>query len=159
MVLEAVYVLEPVAPPHLHTDRFLPPIPIKLAVTHKLEDISAVFRDAALERKLQKGSGYKLIENPEIARRTLPAMLEAATGLAEKRAVDLRRSALAEMNQLLDREVQRLQMLIRVNNYIRPQEIETAKAQKFELSTAIEQSRTRLDSLRLIWNGSSEVVS
>ncbi|MDB6058790.1 MAG: polymerase associated protein RapA [Verrucomicrobiales bacterium] len=158
MVLEAIFVLEAVASPRLHADRFLAPTPIRLAITHKLEDVSAAFRDATLERKLQKGSGYKLIENADIAQRTLPAMLETATRIAEQRADALRQSALVEMNQLLGHEVRRLQMLIEVNNHVRPREIEIAQEQQSELATVIQQSRIRLDSLRLIWKGPPETL-
>src|SRR5262249_1347768 len=41
MVLETIFVLETVASPRLHADRFLAPTPIHVAVTHKLEDVSA----------------------------------------------------------------------------------------------------------------------
>ncbi|MGZ4964256.1 MAG: RNA polymerase-associated protein RapA, partial [Limisphaerales bacterium] len=153
IVLETIFVLETVASPKLHADRFLAPTPIRVAVTHKLEDVSAIFRDAMLERKLQKGSGHKLIENPTIARETLPAMLEAAGKLAEQQANRLRQSALTEMNRLLGHEVQRLQMLIKVNDHIRPQEIEIAQSQQIELAAVIQQSRIRLDAVRLIWKG------
>jgi ATP-dependent helicase HepA len=158
MVLETIFVLETVASPKLHADRFLAPTPIRVAVTHKLEDVSAMFRDAALERKLQKGSGHKLVENPAIARDTLPAMLEAASKLAEQLATRLRQSALMEMNRLLGHEVQRLQMLIKVNDHIRPQEIEMAQSQQSQLAAAIQQSRIRLDCLRLIWKGPAEAL-
>jgi ATP-dependent helicase HepA len=153
MVLQAVFVLEAVASPRLHADRFLAPTPIRLAINHKLENVSAAFRDATLERKLQKGSAHKLIDNADVIDRTLPAMLEAAGKLAEQQANILRQSALTEMNRLLGHEVRRLQMLIKVNNHIRPQEIEIAQSQQSELETVIQQSRIRLDSLRLLWKG------
>ena len=78
MLLELIFVLETIAAPHLHADRFLPPTPVRLMVSHKLEDLSEAFSDTKWERKLQKGSPYKLIENAEIAQRTLPAMFEKA---------------------------------------------------------------------------------
>jgi ATP-dependent helicase HepA len=158
MLLELVYVLEAIAAPRLHADRFLPPTPIRLVISHKLEDFSEAFRDPAWERKLQKGSPYKLIENPDIAQQTLPAMFQAAARLAETRAAALRESALQEMNHLLGHEVQRLQTLAQVNDHIRPQEIELARKQQEELAGTLQQSRLRLDSLRLIWKGRPEVL-
>jgi ATP-dependent helicase HepA len=62
------------------------------------------------------------------------------------------------MNHLLGHEVLRLQMLQQVNDHIRPQEIELAQAQQSELATALQQSRLRLDSLRLIWKGPAEAL-
>jgi ATP-dependent helicase HepA len=153
LILELILVLETIAAPRLHADRFLPLTPVRLMVSNKLEDVSGVFRDTTWERRLQKGSPYKLIENAEIARRTLPAMFQTATTLAETKAAALRRSAIHEMNRLLGHEVERLQTLAKVNDHVRPQEIRLAQAQQERLATALQQSRLRLDSLRLIWNG------
>jgi ATP-dependent helicase HepA len=158
LLLEFMFVLEAIAAPRLHADRFLPPTPVRLVVNHKLQDVSEAFGDSLWERKLQKGSPYKLTEHPEIANRTLPAMFQAARLLAETRAAALREAARNEMNQLLGREVERLQMLSQVNDHIRPGEIELARAQQTELASALEQSRLRLDSLRLIWKGPPEAL-
>jgi len=158
LLLELVYVLESVAAPRLHVDRFLPATPIRLLVNHKLEDVGTVHPAGSFEQKLKKGSPFKLLDNPEIARRTVPAMLQHAGKLAETQATALRTSALGEMNQLLGHEVQRLENLKRVNDHVRPEEIELAKKQQAELIAAIQQSRLRLDSLRLIWKGPSEVL-
>ncbi|MGH7969092.1 MAG: RNA polymerase-binding ATPase, partial [Limisphaerales bacterium] len=159
ILLELIFVLEAIAAPRLQADRFLPPSPIRLVVNHKLEDVSEAFRTRTWNRRLEKGSPYKLIENAEIARRTLPAMFQRATILAETQATGLRQLALNEMNRLLGREVHRLQTLKQVNDHVRPQEIELAQAQQEELATALQQSRLRLDSLRLIWEGPPKALS
>lgn len=83
-------------------------------------DVTESFRDDAWEAKLQNGSSFKLLENADIARRILPAMIGAAMKLAEAQSATLRQSALKEMNHLLGHEVQRLQMLQQVNDHIRP---------------------------------------
>jgi ATP-dependent helicase HepA len=158
MLLEFIFVLEAIAAPHLHADRFLPPTPVRLVVTHKLVEVTETFPGHKWEQKLQKGSPYKLLENSAIARRVLPAMIAAAEKLAEARAALLRQSALKEMNHLLGHEVQRLQMLARANDHIRPQEIQLAQAQQDELALTLQQSRLRLDSLRLIWKGPPEML-
>jgi ATP-dependent helicase HepA len=158
VLLEVVFVLESIAAPHLHADRFLPPTPVRLLVNHKLVDVSKDLNDTIWERKLTKGLPYKLIENAEFAQRTIPAMIQTATRLAEIQAAILRQSALDEMNHLLDYEVERLQMLRLVNDHIRPQEIELAQAQQQELATSLQQSRLRLDAFRLIWNGPHEAL-
>ncbi len=158
LLLELVFVLEAIAAPRLHVDRFLPTTPIRLLVNHKLEDVSAIHPASSFEHKLKKGSPYKLIENPDIARRTLPDMLQHGTALAETQAVALRKSALKEMNHLLGHEVQRLKTLRQVNDHVRPEEIQLAEAQQAELTAAIQQSRLRLDALRLIWKGPPEVL-
>jgi len=156
MLLECLFVLEAIAAPRLHTDRFLPPTPVRVVISHKLADVTDVFRDDAWETNLQKGSPHKLLENADIARRILPGMIGAATKLAETQAATRRQSALKEMNHLLGHELQRLKMLQQVNDHIRPQEIKLAQAQQEELARALQASRLRLDSLRLIWKGPPE---
>jgi ATP-dependent helicase HepA len=158
ILLELIFVLEAIAAPHLHVNRFLPPTPVRLVVNHKLVDVSNDFSDTLWERKLEKGLPYKLIDNAEIAQRTIPAMVQAATRFAEIQAATLRQSALKEMNHLLNHELERLQMLLFVNDHIRPQEIQMAQAQQQELTTALQQSRLRLDALRLIWKGPPEAL-
>jgi len=139
-------------------DRFLPPTPVRLVVNHQLADLSKDFSDTFWEQKLEKGLPYKLIDNAGITQHTIPAMVQAATSFAETQAATLRQSALKEMNHLLNHEVERLQMLRLVNDHIRPQEIQMAQAQQQELTTALQQSRLRLDALRLIWKGPPEAL-
>ena len=158
LLLELIYVLEAIAAPRLHADRFLSPTPVRVVINHKLVDSAEALSDPVWEQKLEKGSPYKLIENQDIAGKTLPAMFEAAASLAEVRADQLRQSALEEMNRLLGHEVTRLQTLLRVNDHVRPQEIELAQAQQAELATVLQQSRLRLDSVRLIWKGPSAAL-
>ncbi len=158
MLLELVFVLETIAAPRLHADRFLPLTPVRLVINHKLEDVTEAFSGNSWERKFQKGLPYKLIENAEIAQQTLPAMFQKAVLLAETKAAGLREAALKEMNLLLGHEVDRLQTLAQVNDHIRPQEIRLAQAQQEELATVLQQSRLRLDCLRLIWKGPAEAL-
>ncbi len=158
MLLECLFILEAIAAPHLHTDRFLPPTPVRVIISHKLVDVTDTYRETTWEAKLQKGSPYKLLENADIAQRILPAMIEAATKLAEAKSATLRQTAQKEMNHLLGHEVQRLQMLQQVNDHIRPQEIKLAQVQQVELAVCLQQARLRLDSLRLIWKGPPEAL-
>jgi len=158
LILESIFVLETIAAPQLHTDRFLPPTPVRVVLSHKLADLTEEFSGTKWQQNLQKGSPYKLIENAEIAGRTLPSMLERAASLAEVQANFLRQSALKEMEHLLGHEVERLQTLIKVNDHVRPEEITLAQAQQEELAETIKISRLRPDALRLIWKGPPEAL-
>lgn len=158
LLLESIFILEPLAAPRQHADRFLPPTPVCVVVNHKLEDVTELFTDASRGHSLQKGVPYKLIHHPDIARRTLPAMFRRAAELAESKAAGIRQTALQEMRSLLGYELERLQTLARVNDHIRPREIQLSQAQRQELVTTLEQSRLRLDAVRLIWKGPPEVL-
>jgi ATP-dependent helicase HepA len=157
MFLELMFVLETIAAPQLHADRFLPPTPIRVVVNHKCVDFTETFGDP--EPRLTNGSPIKLLENADIVRRVLPAMLHAAAKLAETRATGLRHSASNEMHKLLGHEVHRLQKLAQVNDHVRPQEIQLALAQQEKLAATLQASRLRLDSLRLIWQGPPAVLA
>jgi len=158
LLVECLFVLEAIAGSRLHVDRFLPPTPLRLVIDHRLADVTEAFRAGAWEARLQKGLPHQLLENADITRRILPSMLGAASTLAETQAARLRESSLAEMNRLLGHELHRLRMLRLVNDHVRPQEIELAQAQQNELAAALQASRLRLDSLRLIWKGPPEIL-
>jgi ATP-dependent helicase HepA len=153
MLLELVFVLETIASPRLHADRFLPLTPVRVVINHKFADVTANYGGGPWERQLQVGSPFKLIENDDIARRVLPGIFEKGRVLAEAKAMTVRQAALHGMNQLLGHELERLQSLAKVNDHIRPEEIRLAQNQREELSNAITESSLRLDSLRLIWKG------
>jgi len=158
LLLELIFVLEAIAAPSLQADRFLPPTPIRVVISHKLADVTAAFADSNWEQKLQKGQPYKLTENADIAQHRLPAMLAAGAARAETQAAAIREAARQAMNHLLGGEVQRLQMLAQVNDHVRPQEIQLAQAQQAALAAVLQQSRLRLDALRLIWQGPPETL-
>ena len=54
MLLEFIFVLEAIAAPHLHTDRFLPQTPVRVVISHKLADVTEAFRNNMWEAKLQQ---------------------------------------------------------------------------------------------------------
>jgi len=159
LLLELLFILEVIAAPRLHADRFLPPTPIRLVISHKLADVTEACRDPAWEQKLIQGSPFKLIENADIVRRTLPAMLQKAATLADERAEVLRQSALEEMHHLLGHEVERLQTLMQVNDHVRPQEIQLAQQEQADLTAVLVAGRVRLDAVRMIWQGPPEALS
>ena len=78
LVLELIFVLETIAAPRLHADRFLPLTPVRLVLNHKLEEVSAAFSGVSWERRLQTGSPFKLIRDSRLVGQTLPAMFQAA---------------------------------------------------------------------------------
>ena len=159
LLVELIFVLEAIAAPRLHADRFLPLTPMRVVINHKFADVTADYAAAPGNSSCKRGSPYKLIGNDDIARRVLPGMFEKGRALAETGATTLRQAALLGMSQLLSHELERLQTLAKVNDHIRPEEIRLAQTEREELSTTISQSSLRLDSLRLMWKGSPAVLA
>ncbi|HRJ73937.1 MAG TPA: helicase-related protein, partial [Terrimicrobiaceae bacterium] len=147
--LEVVYVLEPVAPPALHADRFLPPTPLRIVVDPKGADVSGTVNPLADE--LKPGSIFRLLDNSRIKKKLLPEMLEKSRELAGERAALVARSAVERMQAMLGAESSRLRDLQKSNDHVRDAEIEAIVEQRTELAARIAEAPLRLDALRLIW--------
>ncbi|MBC8325271.1 MAG: RNA polymerase-associated protein RapA [Verrucomicrobia subdivision 3 bacterium] len=152
LLLETIFVLEVLAPARLHADRFLPPTPVRILVNHKNESL-----DLELP-VLAKGTPYKLLDHPTLGRKTIPAMIDAAEKFAEAEAQTITAVATAAMTQQLQSELDRLTHLRAVNDHVRPEEIALTRIQLAELTTALSQSRVRLDAVRLIWKGDPKAI-
>jgi ATP-dependent helicase HepA len=149
LILETHFVIECIAPPAWHADRFLPPTPVRIAVDHASKDLTA---EAKLKRaSLVKGDATGLLEKPVVRKKLLPAMLAEAERLATAAMEEATKEAATSMNRQLSDEIERLEDLAQVNPHVTPQEIEALKARKGELATAIAASRIRLDAVRLIF--------
>lgn len=148
LVLETHFVVECIAPAALHVDRFLSVNPIRIVVDHANKDRR---EDAAyLHAKIEKGSPTRLLENAGIKRKIFPAMMGKSKKLAEAELKKLIEEATTAMKSQLQAEIDRLDDLRQINDHVRPEEIEAAKAQMTALEEAISSARVRLDALRLV---------
>lgn len=153
ILLETVFVLESVSNSKLHVDRFLSPIPVRIVVDIRGNDLSSTLDATALAKVLENGSINRFLERPGFTVEFLRAMLEGAEELAEKSAKKLRSNARTSMIQTLSTELSRLEDLSRINDNVTEAEIELAKREIRGVDNAIKQSRLRLDSIRLIVEG------
>jgi len=153
LLLEAVFVLESVAPPRLHVDRFLPPTPIRVIVDQHLTQatVSAPSKDAGLAA----GQGRWLVEKQSVLGPALTKMNGKCEELAEKRAETLRAEARAQATRRLGDELERLRALAAINDHVRADEERAMEAELEELKLAIDAARLRPDALRLVWQGPS----
>lgn len=145
--LETIHVLEPVAPPALHADRFLPPTPLRLVVDGTGKEVEL---DTAPD-DLEAGNVFQLLDNRRIKQALLPAMLEKSRAHATARAAAVVQTATAKMQTLLRGEADRLRDLQKSNDHIRDEEIAVLEAQIADLGEHLRTAPLRLDSLRLIW--------
>jgi|CXWL01.1.fsa_nt_gi ATP-dependent helicase HepA len=152
LYLEAVYVLECVAPSHLHIDRFLPPIPIRIVLNQGAEDVTAAILPATLARVLQRGD-TAVLDAKEVREDLLPELLRESNRLANGRVPPLIANARRDMAARLDHEIDRLRDLQRVNPSVRAEEIDLLVEQKASLDLHLLGARLRLDAIRLIRRG------
>ena len=153
LYFEAVYLLECVAPPPLHVDRFLPPTPICVLVDHQGNDSSSGITPEILSRQLKAGDPFPLLERPQVREDLLPGLVEKTLEIARARIPGLVTQARVEMNAQLDHEIARLRELQKVNHSVRGEEIELLVAQKNALDKHLSSARLRLDAIRLIQRG------
>lgn len=154
MYVEAIYLLECIAPPPLHMDRFLPPTPLRVLVDHRGQEAGATVTTELLRRHLKAGDAFTLLDQAEVREELLPALLVKAQAIARARIPSLVAQARKEMTAQLDREITRLQELQKVNRSVRAEEIELLVGQGSALDRHLAGARLRLDSIRLIQRGS-----
>lgn len=153
LYLEAIYMLECVAPPPLHVDRFLPPTPIRVVVDHKGQDADAILAAGAVPPLLTSPGGPGLLGRSGIRDTLLPDLLEQSRRNAELQVPVLLERARAEMWSRLGHEIDRLRELQKVNRSVRDEEIELLDTQRLDLAIQIDAARLRLDALRMIHRG------
>ena len=144
-VVECVFVLEPLAPPSLHADRFLPPKPLRFVVAHDGEDETAHYpiedlcydvRPAKPSRRLPKRLGKAIDKGTEYAQALGEAEIEAA---------------LTRLDELFEVELDRLEELGDRNRLVSDREADALEAEQEQLRAAISASQPRLDSIRVIF--------
>jgi ATP-dependent helicase HepA len=146
--LEVHSVIECIAPPALHIDRFLPATPVRVVVDQGLNDCSTdkEFRNARLE----KGDVFSLLDTPVFKKKHLPSMVAKAHSITSKLKSDIVETAQNHAAEQLDREIARLQDLGAINPHVRPSEIEALKKLKSDIHTALGESVVRADALKLV---------
>jgi len=149
VLLEAAYLLESVAAPALHADRFLPPQPLLCVVDTKLAE-RADWRPspAALARapeRLVDATRYR-----KYLAALVPPMLKRCEALARARADAEIAAALDAAERELGAEHARLSALRRVNPGIAAEEIEALEHELAALRTALPRALLRLDAVRFV---------
>ena len=159
--IQTVFVLEAVAPGKWHVNRFLPLHPITVVIDHQLQviaeeelpkfdwtdDIDALRSE---ETVLKDAPNFRLPQAQQLKDVLFPQMLEIAKTQAQSQAKRIIASALGKMKSTLDREINRLTTLSKINDHVRPLELQLAESRKGHLTQAISEASLRLDSIRLI---------
>lgn len=148
-LLEAVFVLECVAPASLHVDRFLPPLPIRIVVDSRLSE-RADFRRSDEAMRKANDLAVDLSKFRKVLAQLVPAMLKTASAEGERRARREIEAAAGHADEQLDQEIARLEALARVNPAVREEEITAARDEKAQLHELLPASRIRLEAARLV---------
>ncbi len=153
LYLEAVYLVEGIAPPEFHLDRFLPPTPVRVLVDQRGQDVGDAIPHRWLTHHLKDGEGQPWLERSEIRETLLPRLIQQTQDLANRELRTMVAQARQDMNARLDKETSRLRELQKVNCSVRNEEIELLVRQQCTLDQRISAARLRLDAVRLIHRG------
>ena len=160
LLLELIFVLEAIAAPRLHADRFLPLTPVRLVVSHKLEDVSRTFCGTNLgteaSERLTLQTDRKCRNRQPDTPRHVPDRRESGRGQGrstapvgpERNEPPARPRGGAPANA---RAGERSRSSSRKSGWRKPS--------RRNWRLRLQQSRLRLDSLRLIWKGPPEALS
>jgi ATP-dependent helicase HepA len=74
LYLETIHLLECIAPPALHADRFLPPTPLRVLVDHLGNETGDAIPPEKLNRQLKPGDPYTLLDQAEVREDLLPVL-------------------------------------------------------------------------------------
>ncbi len=157
LLLEAIFMLEPVAETRWHVDQFLAPSPVRVAVDLRRRDVSDEWTHEKLALETEDGSIHRFLERGGFEPALLKKLTDAAEGFALARTRKLKRDAAHAATTLLTAERQRLADLQKVNDHVRPEEVSATEEQLVRTLEAIEGARLRLDSIRLILEGPQQV--
>jgi len=151
LLLEIIYVLECVAPLELNLNRFLSVTPIRILVNQDLDELSEdipleLIDDEIMEYNKSEHSKIQLLINKDSKK-----MLDRAEIFADEKAVIIKGKAVENMKVILEKEIIRLEILKRVNESIKEDEIIQAKHELEIFEKYILSARLRMDSIRVIW--------
>ena len=155
LLLETIFVLEAVADSRWHVDQFLAPTPVRVLVDVRGKDLSDERSAPSLTEDFVDATIQRFLERPGFNINLLKTMLTTATERADARTRTLKADATARAEAVLTADRQRLVDLQKINNHVRPEEIQLASEQLEHTRQAIEGARLRLDSIRLVVEGAT----
>jgi ATP-dependent helicase HepA len=150
LLVEAVYILESVAPAQLHIERFLPPTPVRVCVDPGGDDFAGQFASGWIDSRVRDEESFRIQQDPELLRGILPPLLEKAREHARKARESILVDALHLARASLESEAERLESLSQVNPNVRAEEIRLAREQVNQTAKQIAGAHLRLDAVRLI---------
>jgi len=145
--LQVTFLVECIAPRHLHIDRYLPITPIPLWLDHKGQVVDEPSFGTA---KLNPSPDTDQILGNSGIKRIIKRMVKSAEGHLYDVTQTMVEDSTITMQQELQSEISRLQILSRLNPGVDKQEIKNLQTHQTAIEEALAESRFRLDSLHLV---------
>jgi ATP-dependent helicase HepA len=146
LLLEAVYVAEPVVADALRADRFLPPTPIRVVIDAAGGEVDLRAHDSNRQLEPIDSTALDSVQLGAL----LPELLARAREIASEKSSAIAVAARDQMRHELEPAVARLEELAKVNASISEAEIEAASNALAALDDGLARARVRLDGLQVI---------
>jgi len=148
LLMEALFVLEPVDKIELQSSRYLPPTTIRIMLDEHGKLLN--LENSAINENQARIAPELIKEVVNLKSDVIRILLEKSRTLANQAAPKLKQQAEERANNILQTEVDRLTHMKKVNSNIRVEEIEYFKNQLKITSEIITSAAIRLDALRII---------
>ncbi|MBC7473172.1 MAG: RNA polymerase-associated protein RapA [Candidatus Sericytochromatia bacterium] len=148
LVMEAIFVLECIAPQNLQADRFLPPTPIRILINNNLQEEVYDYED--IKYNILEARPEVVFETYSLTQESLQRMVDQTKLNAEKITEKIIKMSNEQMIKTLSYEAKRLISLKEINPNVTDDEIDFAKSRITDLNGYINNARLRLDCVRLI---------
>jgi len=148
LLMEVLFVLEPVDKIDMQSSRYLPPTTIRIMLDEHGSRLS--LENNIINENQNRVSPEIIKEIIRMKSDVIRTLLDKSRNLAEQESLKLKQQAVERTNDILQREVDRLEHMRRVNSNVRLEEINYFKNLLEVTSELIVSASIRLDALRII---------
>ncbi len=148
LLMEVLFVLEPVDKIDMQSSRYLPPTTIRIMLDEHGSRLS--LENNIINENQNRVSPEIIKEIIRMKSDVIRTLLDKSRKLAEQESLKLKQQAAERSNDILQREVDRLEHMRKVNSNVRLEEINYFKDLLEVTSELIASSSIRLDALRII---------
>ncbi|OGI07423.1 MAG: hypothetical protein A2Y40_03155 [Candidatus Margulisbacteria bacterium GWF2_35_9] len=152
--VEAIYIIECVAPKNVCIDRFLPATPVRILVDQTMVNSSQDISSENSKTCLVDGDKKILKQILSTSSQKLSKMIDHTYKYAQKELKEVIERSTKSMNEEYKDLIDRNEYLSQINTHITQHEINSIKDENTQLNHYLSAARLRLDSIRLILRGS-----
>ncbi|KMQ52399.1 ATP-dependent helicase HepA [Chitinispirillum alkaliphilum] len=150
LVLEAAFVIECDAPTSLNANRFLPSVPVVVAIDQSLKDRSQEVDTDKFRSKLRSLGVHPIVTNQRFKDELFPLLYDKLEERARDAADIHIKNGYDAMERVISSELQRLRYFQSINSSVSPEEIKLMENQRNALRLAIKEAVLRLDAIKII---------
>ncbi|MFQ5659438.1 MAG: RNA polymerase-associated protein RapA [Gammaproteobacteria bacterium] len=150
LLLETLYVLEPASMAGLQSDRYLPPVTIRILIDENGNSEYPHLDSPVINDNLTPVSPVIARQIVQMKQEKLKELISMSEHLAQEQTPEIIAAAHQRTKRTFNCEIDRLVALSQVNKNIRVEEINYLKQQSGILDKVFDSARLRLDALRVI---------